>query len=166
MKSLLLEGRVLTHCDSDLKLALACESLSYGLGALLSHKMMGGSERPIAYTPRTLTKTERQYAKMEKEALGLSWGTRKLQGYLEGRHFKLVTNHKPLHYVMASGKAVPSTAAGRLQRWCVFLGAFAYNIEHRGTRQHCNYDSLSRLPVRESHPEESDEETLLYADIV
>ncbi len=95
---------------------------------------MDGSERPIA--SRTLTKTERQYAQIE-EALELYRGTRKFQCYLEGRPFTLVTDHKPLQYIMAPSKAVPSTAAARLQRWCVFLGAFTYKTEHRGTRQHC-----------------------------
>ena len=46
----------------------------------------------------------------------------------------LITDHKPLQYIIEPGKAVPSTAAAHLQRSCVFLGTFTNKIEHRGTR--------------------------------
>ena len=39
VKDLLLQDRVLTHFNPDLPLTLACDSSSYGLGAVLSHRM-------------------------------------------------------------------------------------------------------------------------------
>lgn len=50
VKEMLLEDRVLTHFDPDLEVILACDSSSYGLGAVFSHRMLDGQERPIAYT--------------------------------------------------------------------------------------------------------------------
>ncbi|CAL9690514.1 unnamed protein product [Knipowitschia caucasica] len=38
-------------------------------------------------------------------------------------------------------------SATRLQRWALFLGAHSYDIEFKGTKQHCNADGLSRLPL-------------------
>ena len=93
-------------------------------------------------------KTEQQYSQIEKKTLGLHWGAQKFQGYLEEQPFTLVTDHKSLQYIMAPSKAVPSTAVAHLQRWCVFLGAFTNKIEHRNTRQHCNWDGLSRTGTR------------------
>ena len=92
---------------------------------VLSHLKPDGSERPIAYASRSLTKTEKKFAQIEKEALALYWGVRKFQTYLEGRPFTLITDHNPLKYIMDPGKAVP---AARLQRCCFFLGAFSYKI--------------------------------------
>ena len=143
---MLLQDRVLTHFNPDLPVVVACDSSSYGLGAVLSHRMPDGSERPVAYASRSLTQTEEKFAQIEKEALGLYWGVRKFQPYLEGRRFILNTDHKPLKYSMDPGKAVPVTTAARLRRWCLFLGAFAYQIEYRGFKQHANCDGLSRLP--------------------
>ena len=157
VKSLLLKDNVLVHYDSDLPLVLASDSSSYGLGAVLSHVMPDGSDRPIAYASRSLSVREKKYAQIEKEALSIVWGVKKFQTYLEGRRFSLITDHKPLKYIMDPGKAVPVTAAARLQRWCLFLGAFSYTIQYRNTKQHANCDGLSRLPLTVTPPDKPDE---------
>ena len=78
---------------------------------MLSHRMMDGSERPIAHASKTLTKTERQYT---QEALGLYWGTPNFHAQVIWKDDPtLITDHKPLQYVMAPDKAIPSTAAAR-----------------------------------------------------
>lgn len=166
VKQMLLQDRVLTHFDPDLPVVLACDSSSYGLGAVLSHKMPDGSERPVAFASRSLTKTEKKFAQIEKEALSLYWGVRKFKTYLEGRHFMLITDHKPLKFIMDPGKAVPVTAAARIQRWCLFLGAFSYEIEHRGTKQHANCDGLSRLPLAQAPEDKPDEVELFHVAVV
>ena len=51
------------------------------------------SKRPIAYASRTLSDAEKNYAQIEKEGLALVFGIRK---FIYGRHFTLVTDHKPL----------------------------------------------------------------------
>ena len=113
---MLFQDRVFTHFNPDLPVVVACDSSSYGMGAVLSHRMPDGSERPVAYASRSLTQTEKKFAQIEKDALGLYWDVRKFPPYLEGRRFILSTDHKPLKYIMDPGKAVPVTTAARLQR--------------------------------------------------
>ena len=45
VREMLLKDRVLTHFNPDLPVVVACDSSSYGLGAVLSHRMPDGSER-------------------------------------------------------------------------------------------------------------------------
>ena len=61
--------QVLRHYDPVLPVRLACDALPTGIGAVLSHVMLDGSERPVAVASRSLTKTERKYAEIDKEAL-------------------------------------------------------------------------------------------------
>jgi hypothetical protein len=166
VREMLFQDRVLTHFNPDLPVVVACDSSSYGLGAVLSHRMPDGSERPVAYASRSLTQTEKKFAQIEKEALGLYWGVRKFQPYLEGRRFILITDNKPLKYIMDPGKAVPVTTAARLQRWCLFLGAFAYQIEYLGSKQHANCDGLSRLPLRQVPEDKPDEVEMFHMTVV
>ena len=57
--------------------------------------MEDGSEHPIAYASRTLTNAERNNSNLEREALALVFGVKKFHQYMHGRHFSLVTEHKP-----------------------------------------------------------------------
>ncbi|KAI2647716.1 hypothetical protein H4Q32_024734 [Labeo rohita] len=57
-KQLLLGSTVLVHYDGNRPLKLACDASPYGVGAVISHIMDNGEERPIAFASRTLTETE------------------------------------------------------------------------------------------------------------
>ena len=68
LKNLLTSDKVLTHFDLGLKLILACDASQYGLGAVLSHQMPDGSERPISFASRTLNATEKIILKKKRKA--------------------------------------------------------------------------------------------------
>lgn len=146
-KQLITSEKVLTHYNPKLPLRLACDASPYGIGAVLSHKMKDGSERPIAFASRSLNKAEQNYAQIDREGLSLVWGVKKFNQYLYGKHFTLITDHQPLVAIFSPSKSVPTMMAARLQRWSLFLGAHDYTIEFKGTKLHGNADGLSRLPL-------------------
>ena len=154
LKDKLTSTPVLVHYDGTLPLRLACDASSYGVGAVLSHVMADGSERPIAYASKTLSKSECLYAQIEKEALAIVFEVKRFHQYLYGHQFTLVTDHKPLLTILGPKSSLPSLAAARLQRWAILLSAYQYQVEFRPTAKHSNADGLSRLPLESECAEE------------
>ena len=152
-KELLTSSRLLVHFDSKLDIVLACDASAYGIGAVLSHRMPDGQEKPIGFVSRTLTAAEKNYSQMEKEGLSCVYGIRRFHSYLFGHHFELQTDHKPFLTLFNEQKPISPQASSRIQRWALKLAAYQYKIVYRSTLQHANADAMSRLPI-EGTPEE------------
>ena len=102
---------LLVHFDESKPLILSCDASQYGLGAVLSHKMSNGEERPIAYASRTLNSPEKGYSQIEKEGLAIIFGVKKFHNYIYGRHFQIESDHKPLYYLFNEAKPIPRMAS-------------------------------------------------------
>uniref|UniRef100_A0A3B3C7M6 Gypsy retrotransposon integrase-like protein 1 n=1 Tax=Oryzias melastigma TaxID=30732 RepID=A0A3B3C7M6_ORYME len=161
----LTKSEALVHFDSKLPLQLACDASPYGLGAVVSHILPSGEERPIAFASRTLSKSESNYAQIEREALSIVFGVKKFHQYLFGRKFILLTDHKPLTTIFGPHKGIPSLAASRMQRWALLLSAHQYEIKYRKSDEHQNADGLSRLPLPETQTESSPTEILFFKTV-
>ncbi|KAL5475306.1 hypothetical protein EMCRGX_G027394 [Ephydatia muelleri] len=152
-KELLTSASVLVHYEPDRELVLACDASEYGVGAVLSHHFEEGFDRPIAFASRTLAPAERKYSQLDKEALAIVFGVDKFHQYLYGRHFTILSDHKPLQYLFAVDRPIPQMVSPRVQRWALTLSAFDYTISFRAGKLQGNADALSRLPLQHS-PEE------------
>ena len=117
--------------------------------------MPDGTEQPISYTSRTLSKAERNYSQIEKEALAIIYAVKKFHQYLYGHQFILLTDHKPLLGLLAENKAIPSMAAARKQRWAITLSAYNYILKYRPGSLNSNADFFSRYPSENLNEEQS-----------
>ena len=161
-KQTLTSSDVLMHYNPDLPIRMAGDASAYGIGAVIAHVLPDGTERPVAFASRTLTGSEKNYAQVEKEALSLIFGVKRFHSYLYGRSFTIVTDHKPLTAILGPKKGIPPLAAARLQRWSWILSAYHYEIEFRPTGDHGNADGLSRLPLSDVPPEETNNDSKIF----
>jgi ribonuclease HI len=67
-----------------------------GLGAILAQTDDRGNPRVIAYASRKLVKHEKNYSPYLLEMQAAIWGMEHFRNYLNGHHFTLYTDHKPL----------------------------------------------------------------------
>ena len=147
LKTLLCTDTVLAHFDPAVPIGISCDASAAGIGAVLFHRYSDGSERPIANASKTLTNAQRKYSQIQREALAIIFALKKFHQFLYGKHFILVTDHKPLIALFGPKKGTPTLAANRLARWALMLSQYDYSIEYRKTSHHGNADALSRLPV-------------------
>ena len=84
LKHLLTSKDTLIHYSLELPVIVTTDTSDLGVGAVLSHKFPDGTEKPVGYAYRRLSK---QYAAIDKEALAIVFGIVKFHQYVYGHHF-------------------------------------------------------------------------------
>ncbi|KAL3974523.1 interleukin 1 receptor-like 1 [Sarotherodon galilaeus] len=149
VKELLQSAPLLVHFDPEKEVVLSCDASPYGIGAVLSHRMEDGEEKPVGYASRTLTAAEKGYSQLEKEGLAIVFAVKQFHQYLYGCPFTVVTDHKPLLSLFSETKGIPPMASARVQRWALTLSAYQYRIVYKAGPENANPDAFSLLPLPE-----------------
>ena len=101
IKAELSKPTVLALYDPQANTKLSADASSFGLGAVLLQQV-AEAWKPVAYTSRSLSDTEKCYTQIEKEALALTWACEKFSTYLLGRRCAVETDHKLLVPLLSS----------------------------------------------------------------
>lgn len=122
---------------------MTTDASNFALGAVLSQGTPG-HDQPIAYISRSLDATERKYATIEKEMLGIVYAIKQFICYLVNRKFTVYTDHKPL-----TGALRSHDTTSQLTNLLNKLIDFDYNIKYKPGKTNLNADALSRLPYED-----------------
>jgi hypothetical protein len=100
--------------------------------------------RPLAFFSQKLTPTQVHYSTFDRELLAAYASVRHFRFLLEGRRFRILTDHKPL--VSAMTRVSPSWS-NRQQRHLSFLAEFTSDLRHTSGSSNVVADALSRPPT-------------------
>lgn len=157
VKQSLSSNSLLQHFDPAKPIVITCDASPWGIGCVLSHRESDGRLAPIAYHSVTMSKTERRYAQLDKEALAIVKSVKKFHYHVFGRKFEIQTDHKPLIYILGPQKSIPEMTTPRLMRYAMFLSNYDYELQYVPGHQIQNADALSRLPPNANIAEQEKE---------
>ena len=107
---MLSSDQVLAHYSLKAPLVIAADASSYGIGTVLSHEFKEGNstiQRPIMFASRTLSRAERSYSQLDREALAIMFAIKKFNRYILCRKFSIVTDHQPLVGIFKTNAPMP-----------------------------------------------------------
>lgn len=137
IKRLAASTPVLQYYNVRKPVTIQCDASEYGLGAAL---LQDG--KPVAYASKALTKTEQNYAQIEKECLAIVFACERFSQYLSGQSvINVDSDHKPLEIIF---KKTILTAPRRLQRMLLRLQRFNLNVQYKKGCEMYIADLLSR----------------------
>lgn len=139
LKEKLINPPILQYPDFSREFILTTDASGVGISGILSQGNIG-SDLPIAYGSRSLSKSEKNYSTVQLEALAVVHFTCYFRPYLFGRRFKIVTDHKPLQYLFNS-----KDTNSMLTRWRIKLSDYDYEIIYKKGTENTNADALSRM---------------------
>ena len=143
LKQEISDKSLLHYYDTQQPIYVHCDASIRGLGSALLQYNKNNELVPIAFASKSLTPTEQRYSCIERELLSIVFAVQRFHTYLYGRHFNVLTDHKPL--LMILDKPLHS-APPRLQRMLVKLQGYNMTIEHKPGVNNQLADGLSRLP--------------------
>jgi len=145
-KSILSSPAVVSFYDPALPLTLLSDASNLnGLGfALVQYHE--DHPRLIQCGSRSLTDTEKRYAPVELEGLGINWAIDKCRHYLLGlSSFNVITDHNPLVGIFK--KDIGDIDNRRLQRYRENLQQYSFTVEWVPGKVNLIADAFSRNPV-------------------
>jgi len=131
---------MLSHPKVGADLALTVDASDLAIGGVLEQKE-NSKWKPLAFFSRLLQPPEIKYSTFDRELLSVYSAVRHFRFFLEGRNFKIYTDHKPLTHAI---KKVSDSWLPRQQRQLSYISEYSTDIEHIRGKHNNVADALSR----------------------
>ncbi len=129
-------------------LSLATDASDTHVGGVLQ-QLTGGRWQPLVFYSKKLSGAGTRYSTFDRELLAAFSAVRHFRFLLEGRQFRLLTDHKPL--VTSLFRTTPQWSA-RQQRQLSFIAEFTSDIRHTPGQENVVADAVSRPPSAAAQP--------------
>ena len=142
-KQQLADATLLHHPVPGAITALTTDASDTAIGAVLEQRI---SEhwQPLAFFSRQLNKTEKNYATIDRELLGIHAAILHFRYFLEGRAFTVFTDHRP---IVAAIRKKSELKSGRQSRHLATVSEYTTDIQHVSGKENVVADALSRSPT-------------------
>jgi RNase H-like domain found in reverse transcriptase/Integrase zinc binding domain/Chromo (CHRromatin Organisation MOdifier) domain len=138
LKRMITSAPVLRSPDQSKPFVVTTDASGFAIGAELSQEFEGKLQ-PIAFMSKKLSPAERNYPVHEQELLAVIQAIREWKCYLDGRKFKVNTDHKSLIYLQKQPHL-----SSRQTRWVEFLAQFDFEMQYKSGKLNTVADALSR----------------------
>lgn len=140
LKSALVSAPILANPVFDLPFIIESDASDNAVGAALIQNI-DGEPRIIAYFSKKLSSTQKRYASVEKECLGVLLAIEHFRHFVEGSKFKVVTDARSLLWLFTIGV---ESGNSKLLRWALKIQSYDIELEYRKGKQNITADCLSR----------------------
>jgi hypothetical protein len=142
-KAALAAATSLVHPLPGAVISLATDASDTHIGGVLQ-QLSAGSWRPLAFFSRKLSPAESKYSTFDRELLAVFAAVRHFRFVLEGRPFRILTDHLPLTLAM---RRVSPLWSARQVRQLAYVSEFSTDIRHTPGLKNVVADTLSRPSV-------------------
>lgn len=155
LKQLISNSPILKIFNPDLDITVQCDASSEGLGCVLLQ-----NNSPVSFASRTMTKSEKRYAQIEKELLAICFAMEKFHYFVYGHRVTVQSDHKPLIPIFSKDL---DKVSNRLQRMLMRLLKYDINIVYLPGRDMLIADLLSRAYIKDHVEEDSEMQYVIHA---
>ncbi|UYV73731.1 hypothetical protein LAZ67_11000573, partial [Cordylochernes scorpioides] len=140
-KNDLAKATLLSYPNSELPLSLCTDASNWAIGAVLQ-QYENETCKPIAFFSKKLNESQKNYSTYDRELLSIYMSIKHFKYMLEGRTFKIFTDHKPLVFAF---KQRNDKASPRQVRQLQYISQFSTDIIYIKGEQNIVADNLSRI---------------------
>jgi hypothetical protein len=133
----------LAHPSPAAEMALVTDASGTHVGAVLQQRVGRQPWRPLGFFSQKLSTAESRYSAFDRELLAVYSSILHFRHLLEGRHFEIFSDHKPLAGALTR---VSDPRSDRQRRQLSFISEFVSEIKHIAGSENVVADTLSRPP--------------------
>lgn len=145
LRTALTVAPTLRFYDKNKQVTLSVDASSRGTGAVLLQE-----GHPVAYSSRSLSDAQKNYAQIEKKELAIVHGCSRFHDFIFGHTVVVESDHKPLEAIF---RKPLNQCPLRLQRMRLTLQKYELQVKYTPGRELYIADTLSRNPSKEEEPE-------------